>query len=96
MKKHFIGAFLVGLALPVAGLCADSVKLGDPSLTAGVPGSGALSSADAKKYLENPANHAVLSVELPEGLSAGTGAIYIPEGNPLTRAKVELGRQLYF
>lgn len=96
MKKQLFRALLLGVALPAIGLSADSVKLGDPSLTAGVPGSGALTAADAKKYLENPANHAVLSVELPEGLSAGKGAVYIPEDNPLTRAKVELGRQLYF
>ncbi|MFM8572944.1 MAG: cytochrome-c peroxidase, partial [Pirellula sp.] len=101
MRTQFLRAFLLGFALPgislpVVGICADSVKLGDPTLTAGVPGSGALSSADVKKFLENPANHQVLSVELPEGLSAGKEAIYIPEDNPLTRAKIELGRQLYF
>jgi len=96
MKKQVLRAVLLGACLPAVGFGADSVKLGDPSLTAGVPGSGALTTADVKKFLDNPSNHTVLSVELPEGLSAGKEAIYIPEDNPLTRAKVELGRQLYF
>jgi cytochrome c peroxidase len=95
-RRRVLEAIVLGICLPAVGFGADSVKLGDPSLTAGVPGSGALTVSDAKKYLDNPANHSVLSVELPEGLSAGKEAIYIPEDNPLTRAKVELGRQLYF
>jgi cytochrome c peroxidase len=37
-----------------------------------------------------------LEVELPLGLAAGATAVRIPAGNPLTRAKIELGRQLYF
>jgi cytochrome c peroxidase len=59
-------------------------------------GDGPLSISEIKKFLDNPANHSVLSVELPEGLAAGKEAVYIPEDNPLTRAKIELGRQLYF
>lgn len=69
LRRRVLGAFLVGVCLPAVSFGADSVKLGDPSLTAGVPGSGALTVLDAKKYLDNPANHSVLSVELPEGLS---------------------------
>ncbi|MFN7733410.1 MAG: cytochrome-c peroxidase [Pirellula sp.] len=89
--------FAVALLLsPVSLQAADLVKLGEPSLTAGIPGSGALSTADIQKFLDNPANHVALAVELPEGLSAGKEAIYIPDDNPLTRAKIELGRQLYF
>lgn len=96
MRKRFLGALVVGLVLPAFVYGEESVKLGDPALTSGVPGEGALTAADARKYLDNPTNHEVLSVELPDGLAAGKGAIYIPENNPLTRAKVELGRQLYF
>ncbi|MFM9069082.1 MAG: cytochrome-c peroxidase, partial [Planctomycetota bacterium] len=40
--------------------------------------------------------HEVLDVELPLGLAAGQALISSPEDNPLTRAKIELGRQLYF
>ncbi|HEX5103590.1 MAG TPA: cytochrome c peroxidase [Pirellulaceae bacterium] len=38
----------------------------------------------------------MLTVELPLGLAMGESAIQIPVENPLTRAKIELGRQLYF
>src|SRR5262245_9404289 len=34
------------------------------------------------------------TLELPLGLQAS--AAYLPDGNPLTQAKVELGRMLYF
>ena len=78
------------------GFSADSVQLGLNELTMGIPGEGKLTIAEIKKYLENPANHRELSVTLPEGLAAGSDAIYIPSDNPMTRAKIELGRQLYF
>ncbi|MEI8214257.1 MAG: cytochrome c peroxidase [Planctomycetota bacterium] len=84
------------IATPCWSVPADSVRLGDPSLTGGMSGDGPLSITEIKKFLDNPANHSVLSVELPEGLAAGKEAVYIPEDNPLTRAKIELGRQLYF
>ncbi len=90
---------LASLCLSVAavgGANAETVKLGDPSLTAGIPGKKDLTVSDIKKWLSNPKNHETLEVELPEGLAAGASAIVIPEDNPLTRAKIELGRQLYF
>ena len=87
---------VTGLLGGTAALGAETVRLGDPALTSGISGAGPLTVADIKKYLENPANHLELAVELPDGLSAGKEAIYIPSDNPLTRAKIELGRQLYF
>jgi len=72
------------------------VKLGDASLTAGVPGEGPLTIAQLRSWLDDPKVHAVLEVELPLGLKAGTGNIKGLKENPLTLAKVELGRQLYF
>lgn len=75
---------------------AEKVKLPDSSLTAGIPGTGAVSAADVEKWLANPKNHEALEVELPLGLSAGQSTLVIPANNPLTRAKIELGRQLYF
>ena len=75
---------------------ADSVQLGKEELTKGIPGKASLSVTEIKKFLDNPANHAELKVKLPDGLSAGADALYIPADNPLTRAKIELGRQLYF
>ncbi|MGB7348004.1 MAG: cytochrome c peroxidase, partial [Pirellulaceae bacterium] len=76
---------------------AETVVLGeDESLTAGVPGKGPLRPGQIKKWLADEANHQVLDVKLPTGLDAGKANIYIPEDNPMTRAKIELGRQLYF
>jgi len=74
----------------------ERVMLGDPSLTAGVPGSGPITLEQIDAWLADPRNHAVLIPELPLGLSQGAGQIQGLEANPLTRAKVELGRQLYF
>lgn len=78
------------------GAAKESVELGTPALTAGIPGDGPLSKEDLQKWLENPANHVTLEATLPTGLSAAQSQIIVPEGNPLTRAKIELGRQLYF
>ena len=75
---------------------STSVTLGDPSLTAGIPGVGLLTDDELNGWLENPANHQELDVSLPEGLKAASGNIHIPDDNPMTRAKIELGRQLYF
>lgn len=97
MKKHYllILTILCGLSGGSA-LAAETVKLGSDELTSGIPGSGPLTKEQVSKWLGNAKNHEVLSVELPAGLSAGADAVYIPEDNPLTRAKIELGRQLYF
>ncbi len=75
---------------------SEEVVLGDPSLTAGVPGVGLLTEAVLDAWLKNPANHKVLDVRLPAGLDAAQANVYIPADNPMTRAKIELGRQLYF
>lgn len=72
------------------------VKLGDSSLTAGLPGKGPLTVAEVTAWLAKPENHAALEVELPLGLAAGSIQIVGLQENPLTRAKIELGRQLYF
>lgn len=75
---------------------SEKVVLGDASLTSGIPGSGPLSMDEIRRFVSDPANHRTLEVILPMGLSGGTQNIYIPDDNPLTRAKIELGRQLYF
>jgi len=72
------------------------VKLGDPSLTAGIPGRGELTNPQIKAWLDDPANHVELEVELPKGISLASANISGIKENPLTRAKIELGRQLYF
>jgi cytochrome c peroxidase len=72
------------------------VKLGSAELTSGIPGEGALTLDQIKAWLAKPENHVPLEVELEQGLALGASSIYIPKNNPLTRAKIELGRQLYF
>jgi cytochrome c peroxidase len=52
--------------------------------------------AEIQSWLDDPRNHEVLAIALPLGLQAGLGQVKGLDGNPLTRAKVELGRQLYF
>ncbi len=74
----------------------ESVTLGTDDLTSGIPGSGPLTLEQAQEWLANPANHEELDVKLPLGLSLGERAIRGIDANPLTRAKLELGRQLYF
>ncbi len=96
--------FALLLLISVVGLTATaespkstaSVTLGDPSLTAGVPGYGILTLPQLEQWLETDANHVTLDVTLPEGLDAAAANIFIPDDNPMTRAKIELGRQLYF
>jgi cytochrome c peroxidase len=75
---------------------SEEILLGTADLTHGIPGSGPLKKAEIEKWLANPANHVVLKPTLPFGLAAGAGLIALLEDNPMTRAKIELGRQLYF
>ncbi len=79
-----------------AAAAGETVLLGTDDLTAGIPGDGPLTMSQATPWFANPKNHVMLDVELPSNLAMGKDAIYIPEDNPLTRAKIELGRQLYF
>lgn len=94
-RKVSLFLLAAGLAMPVA-MSADQVKLGDPSLTAGISGQGDLTLSQVAAWLAKPENHKPLEVQLPENLAPGKDALYIPDDNPMTRAKIELGRQLYF
>lgn len=101
IRKTYLAAITAAVfsfCLPAGATAADSVTvtLGDAALTAGIPGDGELTAAQIQSWLADPANHAVLDVKLPLGLAAGASNVYIPEDNPMTRAKIELGRQLYF
>ena len=69
--------------------------LGDPTLTAGIPGKDDLTNEQIQAWLDNEDNHVALDVQLPLGLAEGKGEIKGLEANPLTRAKIELGRQLF-
>ena len=79
-----------------AKVARRQVLLGDPSLTAGVPGTGPITREQIDQWLADPANSAELEPVLPLGLSQGAAQISGLDKNPLTRAKIELGRQLYF
>lgn len=74
----------------------ETVMLGAEDLTAGIPGEGPLTVEQIRAWLANPRNHVPLKVTLPLGLATGVHQIQIPDDNPMTRAKIELGRQLYF
>jgi cytochrome c peroxidase len=75
---------------------SNKVLLGVDELYAGIPGSGPLELVDVEHWFEDPKNNQVLDFELPLGLSAGKDQVQGVKENPLTRAKIELGRQLYF
>ena len=75
---------------------ASSAEQDVGGLTGGIPGSGPLQSDEIRAWLDDESNHVALQFELPMGLAAGAGSVQIPADNPLTRAKIELGRQLYF
>jgi cytochrome c peroxidase len=87
---------------PAAGTTAEAkpangkVMLGSPELTAGIPGEGPLKLAELEGWLNDPRNHEALDFELQLGLAAGMSQVQGIDKNPLTRAKIELGRQLYF
>lgn len=93
-----LGAFCFFGCLVIAGEGtagnSKSVLLGSPELTAGIPGKGPLTTGQIVKWLDDESNHVKLTPELPLGLSGGRSAV--PDGSPLTRARIELGRQLYF
>ena len=82
---------------PAAVAGRERVTLGDPALTAGVPGpAGPITLGQIDAWLADPRNFIELDPALPLGLSQGAGQITGLDKNPLTRAKIELGRQLYF
>ena len=95
MAKFAILVCLVVLSTAGASH-AETVVLGSDDLTTGIPGDGPLTLEQATKWFSDPDNHKTLEVELPSNLAAGSSSLNIPEDNPLTRGKIELGRQLYF
>lgn len=96
LKSLFAYLALLGTCLSCPATRAETVKLGTPDLTAGVPGNGPLTMEQVEKWLADQNNHEAITPELPQGLAIGKDQVFIPEDNPITRAKVELGRQLYF
>jgi cytochrome c peroxidase len=96
-RRTIVVASCLTLMASQAWAAENDVVLGeDASLTQGIPGEGPLTNDQIKDWLANPANHEVLEVSLPLGMSLGQSQMKGLDKNPLTRAKIELGRQLYF
>lgn len=97
MKKVVLSVALVAIMAPDTFASENAkVTLGVDALTSGIPGDGPLNVADLEVWLADDANHVELEVSLPAGLSLGASQIKGLKASPLTRAKIELGRQLYF
>ncbi|MFK7817334.1 MAG: cytochrome-c peroxidase [Planctomycetaceae bacterium] len=72
-----------------------AVILGSDELTSGIPGEGNLKLNEIERWLDEPKNHQPLKLQLPVGLDLLPNRLdKLP--TPLTRAKIELGRQLFF
>jgi len=80
---------------PPEQLVNGRVLLGSPSLFAGVPGGVTLTLDEIRDWLDNPKHHEPLDFELPLWLRDSRDQLVIPKNEPLTRAKIELGRQLF-
>ncbi len=80
----------------VTPTAAEKVLLGSPELLAGIPGQDPLAVADITKWLDELVNHAPLEIELRMWLKPGAGQVKDLKDGPMTRGKIELGRQLFF
>ena len=94
--QFFSGENSADTVPPVEYRFEGKVVLGSPSLTAGIAGSGPLTSEQIRVWLEDPEVHRPLDFVLPLGLRDAEHLVWMPQENPLTRAKIELGRQLFF
>ncbi|MEZ6041419.1 MAG: cytochrome c peroxidase [Planctomycetaceae bacterium] len=90
-----LATLVIGVVSTASSSAAD-VNLAETNLTSGIPGTGPLTEEQLKDWLADSSNHETLSINLPLGLSLGQSQMKGLEENPLTRAKIELGRQLYF
>ncbi|TWU00681.1 Cytochrome c551 peroxidase precursor [Botrimarina colliarenosi] len=101
MPRTIALLLLVSLCFGTRSEAIETVRLGEGGLLTGIPGEGPLTIEAIRAWLADPANHRELRPELPLGLAAGAADLQAidPPGagaNPLTRAKIELGRQLFF
>ena len=72
------------------------VELATAKLTAGIPRKGPLMTSQIKEWLAREGIHDEIAPVLPYGLSAAQASVLIPGENPMTKAKKELGRALFF
>lgn len=90
------GLFVACVWGSVTVSAGEPIPLGTGDLLKGIPGKGALTLPEIKAWLANPKNHVQLDPILPLGLADGQNSMVGLKENSLTRAKIELGRQLYF
>lgn len=83
------------LAFPLLFSAACSSADASSGATPELGKPGTLPLADLRGRLEDPALHTAFVPEAPLGISSNLAEL-IPADNPLTRAKVELGSQLFF
>ena len=93
-----IASVAILLIAAVTAYAAETiqVQLGQDELTSGIPGEGPLTVDQINNWLAREDVHQVIQPTLPLGLAAAQANVFIPEDNPMTKAKIELGRQLYF
>lgn len=83
-------------AANTADVGEEEIELGTGNLTGGIPGDGPLTVEEIRDWLADARNQIALKPILPKGLAAGALQIKGIDENPLTRATIELGRQIYF
>ncbi len=96
MKRCLLWALTLTLTTVAASAQQSTLDLGKDELVLGIPGSGPLTNERIEEWLSQEVNHQALTVKLPLGLSLGESQMKGLQKNPLTLAKIELGRQLYF
>ncbi len=97
IKQTVLFAVVMSAVLAPRVIAQDlTVDLGTEELALGIPGGGPLTNDQIDKWLSSEENHETMTVKLPLGLSLGESQMKGLEKNPLTLAKIELGRQLYF
>jgi cytochrome c peroxidase len=95
-RELFSVAFaLTAMSVPAFGQDA-TLDLSQGAPAPSIPGIGPLTNDQIAEWLSHGENHKPLTVKLPLGLSLGQSQIKGLDKNPMTLAKIELGRQLYF
>ena len=96
LKQCLLLALTLTCTIVPASAQEGVLDLGKNELAMRIPGSGPLTNEQIADWLSHSENHKPLAVKLPLGLSLGQSQMKGLEKNPLTLAKIELGRQLYF
>ena len=96
LKQCLLLALTLTCTIVPASAQEGVLDLGKNELAMRIPGSGPLTNEQIADWLSHAENHKPLAVKLPLGLSLGQSQMKGLEKNPLTLAKIELGRQLYF